>query len=361
MKRILVVSFLIIMLFTMTGFSGPVHPKDWMPGPQTYTVLVGSENPRLGVSIMSYFPGRLMVHVGDTVHWVANSHEIHTVTFNAGDPLPDFILPAPAGMASPIQINPLAGFPNAPADGMFDGTTFVNSGLMSTDPGQVRTFDLTFTQTGTFTYVCLVHGMMMSAEIDVVDASVPVPSPAQVRGMAGMEMFRAWMPVGGVLADAYRHMVPPVQNSDGTTTYTVNVGWSSGVIDVMRFFPSRLAVKPGDTVVWKLSEADAAPHTVTFLNGNPDPDLVTPVPQPNGPPILLLNPAVVFPSQAVLDKVPLNRTDYFNSGLMNPGDPNTSTFSLTIGNISGRISYMCLLHDTSGMVGSLYVRNDNGD
>ena len=62
-----------------------------------------------------------------------------------------------------------------------------------------------------------------------------------------------------------------------------------------------LAVNPGDTVVFTLSDANMAPHTVTFLNGNMSPDDVLPVPQDNGPPLLVLNFIIalqgIFPSQ----------------------------------------------------------------
>jgi plastocyanin len=106
----------------------------------------------------------------------------------------------------------------------------------------------------------------------------------------------------------------------------------------------------GDTVNFMLSSTDMAPHTVTFLNGNPDISFVTVVPNPPNPPLLLLNPQVVFPINPGL---PLTRTGVFSSGLLVPGQ--FTSYSWKIGNISGSISYQCLLHDTSGMVGSLYV------
>jgi hypothetical protein len=56
-----------------------------------------------------------------------------------------------------------------------------------------------------------------------------------------------------------------VKNPDGTTTHTIVLGYMSGNVMVMGFFPKRDNVKPGDTVVWKLSTMEDAPHTVTFL------------------------------------------------------------------------------------------------
>jgi hypothetical protein len=57
------------------------------------------------------------------------------------------------------------------------------------------------------------------------------------------------------------------------------IGFMSGQIDLMRFFPNKLVVHPGDTVEWTLSIDNGAPHTVTFLNDNPDISFVVPVPQ----------------------------------------------------------------------------------
>jgi len=358
MKKFQLFSSLLVLVLMVTTLVSPAAAQASTPTsahPQTFTVLVGSENSRLGVSIMSFFPRKVRVHVGDTVLWKANSFEIHTVTFLAGAPMPEFIIPAPSGQPSPLMINPMAGFPAVPDQGLYDGTTYVNSGIMSKEAGQIQTFSLTFTAEGTFEYVCIVHGMMMSGEIDVVSSSAKVLEPWMVQMQARREISQAWEKVPGVLKKAMKEIQRPVHNPDGTTTYTVKVGYSSGEIDIMRFFPRRLNVKPGDTVIWDLSTSNVAPHTVTFLNGTADPGLVLPVPQPNGPPLLLFNPAVLFPSQNVISGLPLTDQGLFNSGLMNPAPVGPTSFSLKIGDVSGNLPYLCLLHDTSGMKGVLHV------
>jgi len=190
----------------------------------------------------------------------------------------------------------------------------------------------------------------------VVPNSEVVPSPAQVYGKALLDIGKQWKKVPALLQKARQMEVPPTQNPDGSKTYHVMLGYSSGLIDIMQFFPKHLNVKPGDTIEWQLSSANVAPHTITFLNGNQDPDLLIPYPQTNAPPLLLLNPAVLFPSTAVLQGKPLNMTDYFNSGLLDSTQGPTS-FSLKVGNILGKVPYQCLLHDTSGMVGDVTVSN----
>ena len=347
MKRILQLGLVFAMFLGMAGYVLPASAST----PQNYQVLVGSENVSMGISIMQYFPHTVKLHVGDSITWNVNSHEIHTVTFLAGQSLQLLEIPAPAGMASPYQINPQAAFPT-PTNGLYDGSTFMNSGIMSTDPGFVRTFTLTFTREGVYDYVCYVHGEMMSGEVDVVAASVAVPTPAQVSAQGQAEMKAAWLTVPTTLAKAVAQIVPPVKNADGTITHTVTLGYMSGSVMIMKFFPSQMAVQPGDTVVWNLSAMEDAPHTITFYNGASDLSFGMFAIGPTGP-VILINPAVLFPSQAVLSGEPLNNTDFFNSGILIPGLQDS--FSIKIGNVSGTLNYECILHDTSGMTASLFV------
>jgi plastocyanin len=348
MNKALRFGIVLALILGMVGFTLPALAST----PHSYRVIVGSENLGMGVSIMAYFPSTLKIHVGDSVTWIAGSHEIHTVTFLANQALGDFVIPAPQGMASPLQINPVAAFPS-PTDGYYDGSTYLNSGIMSTDPGFIKSFTLTFTQQGMYKYVCYVHGQIMSGEVDVVAANEAVLTPGQVQAQGQTELRSAWQKVSGALADAQAQVVPPVENADGTITHTVLLGYMSGQIMVMQFFPDRMSVQRGDTIVWKLSPMNGdAPHTVTFYNGAPDQPFVSVVQGQNGP-VALINPVVLMPSPAVMQGTPLNNTDFFNSGLLIPGI--NETFSLKVGNISGELFYECILHDSSGMTARLFI------
>jgi plastocyanin len=357
LKRFSMIGLIMVML--LSGFSSPAVAAEVNDeaqksvGPQTFTVTVGYEDVARGAMVNAFFPASLKIHTGDTVNWIQNTHEIHTVTFLAGAPMPDLIIPAPANPVGPLMINPLAAFPAAPADGKYDGSTYANSGIMSTDPGQPTQFSLTFTKAGTYEYVCLVHGMMMSGKVIVEDSSVRIPSPNQVKAEAKHELNRYKNQIPEVIEAARRMVKPPVKNPDGSKTYTVFLGYAKGAIDLASFFPKNLVVHPGDTVNWVLSPSNMAPHTVTFLNGTPDQGLVVPFVPPSGPPpLLIFNPAILFPSNA---GVPLMPTGYINSGLLDPTQPGPHSFSLQIGNFTGPITYQCLLHDASGMVGKLIV------
>jgi plastocyanin len=354
MKKLFRIGLTLSLFLGMFSFALPAYAST----AQSYNVLVGAENTSTGVSLMDYFPQIVRLHVGDSITWKSNSHEIHTVTFLAGQQLQPFIIPAPPNMASPLQLNPQAVFPAVPLNGRYDGSTYVNSGILSTDPGFVQAFKLTFTHEGVFKYLCYIHGEMMSGTVEVLPPGVVVPTPAQTQLQAQKELSAAWSRVPAVLAQAQAQIVPPTKNPDGTLTHTVIMGYESMDIMVMGFFPGKMTVKQGDTILWKLSSTDTAPHTITFYNGTPDQPLVIMAQGPNGP-VALVNPAVLFPSQAVLQGKPLNQTDFFNSGILNPAGQ--TSFSLKVGKISNTLSYECILHDTSGMVGTVYVLSTSGN
>jgi plastocyanin len=357
MKRLILLG-LMLALLSVAAAPVPQTVAGQTAVSQTYSVNVGYENVAKGALIEAFFPDTVTIHVGDTVHFVQKTHEIHTVTFATGSNVPadlGLIDPPTGGAITPV-FNPAAVFPTVPANNLFDGSSFANSGLMSLDPGNPTSFDLTFTKAGVYNYYCIVHGQAMSGKVVVLSASKKVPSPAQTSWLGNKQLAEKVSEIGDVVEAAYKSVPKPVRNSDGTTTYHILIGYDKGQVDLVRFFPSKLNVRPGDTVIWDLpvpmSGMDMPPHTVTFLNGTPDPDLVVPLPQQNGPPVLELNPQLVIPAGGPV----LTRSGYFNSGLLASSPPGGPTsYTLKIGAISGVIDYMCLLHDGSGMVATLNV------
>jgi plastocyanin len=346
------VAVLAVALLTLVLAAGAVAKPS--AGPHTYTVLVGAESAHRGVDVMAYFPDKLTIHMGDTVHWAQNSNEIHTVTFLGTTPLPDLIVPAASlglpATPSPLVFNPAGVLPTGQTT-LGDTSTYVNSGLMGREQGQARSFDLTFTAPGTYHYVCVVHGTMMSGTVRVLAAGATVMTPERQLALGRAEIARQFAKAPAVMREAVRQEQPPTKNADGTLTHTVLIGFSKGEIDLMSFFPSVVRVRPGDKVSWTLSASNRAPHTVTFLNGQEEPGLIVAVPQSSGPPALYVNPAVLFPSQpAAL----LARAGIYNAGLIQPGT--TTPYTLQIGAVTpGPLPYLCLLHDTSGMKGTLVV------
>jgi len=355
MKKFQIVSFIFVSLLTITSLAAPtaaLAKAGQGAGAQTYTVIVGGENVSKGIGVMSFFPETLKIHVGDTVLWKQNTHEIHTVTFLAGEAMPEVIVPIPGGQPGEVMINPHVAFPTVPQNGLYDGSTFANSGIMSTDPGQPQQFALTFTKEGTFTFVCVVHGMMMSGKIEVVGASEKTLSPAAVANQAHQVMHLKLARANKLFGVATSQIPNPQKNADGTMTHFVLIGFSQGQVDLMSFFPKKLVVHPGDTVEFMLSDSNVAPHTVTFFNGEDDIPFIIPIPNPPGLPILKINPEVLGP---INPGQLLTTSGVFSSGLLDPNPPFPKSYSWKIGNISGLLDYECILHDTSGMQGVLKV------
>jgi plastocyanin len=322
-------------------------------GPQTYTVLVGAHDPSTNADLEAYFPADITIHVGDTVTWNLNSKEIHTVTFLAGQEMPALLLPVPNAPQGAMMFNSQVAYPASPTDGQYDGSTYANSGIMGPDQGQATTYSLTFTKPGTYTYKCVIHGAEdMVGKITVVDTSTQVPTPAKVQAQGQSELQALMAKVPAMEQAAQANIKPPVTNSDGTTTYYVQLGYSQGQVDIESFFPNTLNVHPGDTIIWEFSPQDIAPHTVTFLNGAEEPALVVPQNQPSGPPLLTINPEVGAPQNAGM---PLTTQGIYSSGLLDPSSPGPHSYTLKIGNVSGTIPYLCLLHDLSGMKGTITV------
>jgi sugar lactone lactonase YvrE/plastocyanin len=94
----------------------------------------------------------------------------HTVTFDPGLELPQFIVPLPGDHGPPtLQLNASVLFPQKPA-GEFDGRELWNSGLMDIEPGAPggTAFSMSFSNAGNYNYVCALHvaiGMVGSVNV----------------------------------------------------------------------------------------------------------------------------------------------------------------------------------------------------
>ncbi len=285
--------------------------------PATVTVLVGSG--QAGVSSGSWLgfsPKYIDITVGDTVVFKMNdSLEPHTVSFGPMAELKklnqDFLVPVMQKNGPPlIQVSSQAAMPTA--GHTYDGTGLANSGFMA-KPGQ--TWKLTFTKAGNFQYICLVHGPAMNGTVVVHPAAAP--------------MGKTWI----------------VQAGDGQLAG--NDQANTTMED--QFYPRHLTIHVGDTVEWI-----GIIHTVTFgpdsMLTQIEKNLVVPVPQPNGPPKLMLNPKITTPAGGPT----YDGTGFVNSGvLVFEAPPNSKappSFKLTF-TAAGTFAYDCLMHpDMDGTV-----------
>ena len=290
------------------------------PHARTWTVQVGSQSPDMAIQGMRFLPGSITIDAGDTVSWVAGSAEIHTVTFFPGGgpqtKLPDF---------NPADLKQLT----QQGGSVYDSAKGFNSGLMTKVPTggdigpfpptvpHVQTYHLTFPKAGTFTYYCLVHGLMMVGTVKVNPVGTPYPhTQAQYDHMA-QEQAAAMQAMGVRLA---------VRLARRSSNHLVFAGGDNGVVAVMRFIRRTVVVRAGDRVRWK-NPGMGAPHTVTFGNEPPPPALFS----------------------------PSGDSRHYAGGDLNSGIiPPQGTFSVRFVK-PGVYHYVCALHDFMGMRGKVVV------
>lgn len=275
----------------------------------TWTVQSGEQSADHSIQGMAYLPADVYVHPGDTVTWVANSEEPHTVTFLADQ-----------HQATPPAFNPQDPTMLGQAGGpVYQAGTYFNSGLIGTvKPGDlpyVTNYSLSFPGEGDFTYFCLLHGAMMKGVVHVLPASVPYPFSQKDYDKQGRAT------AGAIVRDGIELTRETRQSVD---KQTVAMGNDDGTAMVMQFIRPTVVVHVGDKVTF-YNPGMAAPHTVTFGK----------------------EPANYFPPSG--DPTNFTGGD-LNSGIVGPG----GTFPVTF-NKAGVFTYICALHDYMGMVGTVVV------
>lgn len=136
------------------------------------------------------------------------------------------------------------------------------------------------------------------------------------------------------------------EQPNGSFTHKVIAGGGKmeEMIDLLAFFPTEITVNAGDSVYWELRGF----HNVHFLSGAPLPQVIVPATAmagsgspaaspAGGPPQLVLNPDVAFPSGG---------TTYDGTGVVNSGvplDPSAPPFVLSF-TAPGEYEYYCTVH-----------------
>ncbi len=285
----------------------------------TWTVAVGQQSNDAAIQGMAFGPGEIWINVGDKVHWAAGSMEIHTVSFlDTAHPLVPFGSPGSDYMFIPTTQTTI----DQPGE-------YRNSGLMSTmsdpsGPPQPTAYDLTFTGTGDYAYICYVHGQAMTGMVHVRPAGTSYPySQQDYRSQANTIR-------GNVLTAGHTLWA---QARDAANAHHVYVGAADMTAVVMRFVHSKVTIRTGESVTFDMGlNTIPVPHTVTF---GEEPATEAPVGDP---------------------------TSYsggtLSSGIMLPhpfGGPFLpATFTVTFTK-PGTYNYICMIHDGMGMVGTVVV------
>ena len=288
----------------------------------------GTSSRDQAVQVNSFLPRDLTVDVGDTITWSLNSGEFHTVTFLSGADAPPLITFGPTGP----EFNPAVV---APSGGpTYDGTGIANSGLLTL--GQKYT--LGFSKAGTYQFLCLVHAGMAGV-VHVQDAGAAYPkTQAQYDTQA--------LVGGNRLTNAGRTLEARTlasERSSGAGTAAVGTGAAitgAGSLAVMRFLPGKLVIHAGQSVTWTNRDPET-PHTITFGE------------EPAGGPLGAFAPSgagIDGPGHATLS----SPDETANSGVVGAGLPFGTTFTATFA-APGTYHFICALHDTLGMTGTIVV------
>jgi plastocyanin len=324
--------------------------------------------------IEEYFPARLTVAEGTTVTWVQDTLREHSVTFLAGERIVPETIPQPEDPSLPPIRNPRAEYPTLPA-GPWDGGTFINSGRMQ----QGETFAVTFSTVGSYPFLCLYHVRdAMEGTVTVVPAGSPgITTQAEVDAYIASQAALFERQAEEILAS--RSEPGQVTNPDGSTTWFVRNGtdqrmesdFQRGRVTLRAYLPNRLAIHPGDTVVW-FTDTRVPVHTVTFPIQNQLPparwipeyadgtavpfDLLTEAGAYRGQPDSLQWPRIVEHPDVLAPSRPspvYNPGQFFSSGEM--GDnANGRAWSLRF-DTPGTFGYFCVPHGYLGQIGEITV------
>ncbi len=285
---------------------------------QNWTVLVGNQAAHKAIQGEKFLTPDLTIDQGDTVTWKANSAEPHTVTFFADGvqtSTPEF------NPGDPNQASKVGGDTFAPG-------TYLNSGALSTIDipllpfGTAKSYTLSFPNTvdpGTYTYYCLVHGVMMRGEIHVQPAGSAYPA-----SQADYDAEAAFT-ANAIVADGKAQLA---QAKKAATNHKVILGTDDMIAMVGRYVRGKVVVHKGDTVKWVNSMSMGAPHTVTIGAPHIGPSVLAPYGHPNH-----------------------YRSGDLSSGVIPPHGSYRVTFKK-----AGTYHYYCLFHSELGMAGVVVVK-----
>jgi plastocyanin len=285
---------------------------------KTWKVMVGAESSSGAVQTMAYGPKKIWINAGDTVHWVSDSMEPHTVSFIDDKHPAVAFSPTTTYMTTPTS----SGTISKPGQ-------FRSSGIMAPAPDAlfpdaVKTYDLKFKKPGKYKYLCYVHGEAMKAVVVVRKAGTPYPHTQSDYNAMAAKAANADIEHGlNLWADAL----------GAANSHHVFMGAGDMRVQVNRFIPGNVVVKVGESVTFDMARnAIPVPHTVTF--GPPPANPFAPTGDPTNFQGAALSSGVILPA-----------------GFGPP--PSTFTVKFTK---AGTYSYVCLIHAGMGMVGQVVVQ-----
>lgn len=324
-------------------------------GSRLWRVQVAGGSMDDGIELMGFFPGEITINAGDAIFFdfSPGMPEVpHTVSFLAGQPIPDFVIPESTETAASgdarLMFNPAVAFPQG-ADAV-DGSGIVSSGMdILLPPG--TSYTLTFATPGTYDYVDLVFPMAATGKVIVLEQGAALPKTQEEYDQATLDAQTPLIERGRDLIAQFEQP-SPTADGDGKNLWEVTAGVTDGTIEVAAFIPSRLEIEAGDTVRWTLEHSTLEVHTATFAGSEAPPELVLVEQEVDGPPKLILNPLLVAPAAGSIAP----DAGLVNTGFMSTRFPFPPTAELTF-DTPGEYTYYCPIHGspTQGMRGTIVV------
>ncbi len=187
----------IIVIATIGMVSG--NP-DAMVKNKTWNVIAGGQTKDMAIQGMAFYPGIIIVNVGDTIKWKIGGN-FHTISFLSGQ--------SPPQAGSPESLTPSGS-------SEYNGTGFVSSGILPTGGN----YSLKFTEPGVFSYGCLIHPGMQGIVI-VQPSGSKYPFTQKEYNNQGETDLQKDIEVGRELANKLKHMVTSSPGPDNSTMWKI--------------------------------------------------------------------------------------------------------------------------------------------
>jgi plastocyanin len=311
----------------------------------------------LAQEITTFYNARTVVHPGDDILFTPIG--FHSVTFNPirVPGVPDFAYGDPNFPIGPTG-NTLT-FANRPGGALLTSGGFSSPPPPGSPPPPPPPPPPTFTlhigsdaAGTTYQFFCMFH-RDMTGFITVMPAGSELPSTD------AKNQIRAQKAMAADLARGARALAKASRNHEDNHV-AAGLGVTSvqgfGSDSILRFAPPTIQINAGESVTWTNQDINA-PHTVTFGTELPGP--------PGAPPGFLPygGTSITSASDQVNSGFLISHEliDYLNvSSLIPPGFVVTRQVTFTFTK-AGAYPYFCALHDVVGMMGTVIVRDENGN
>jgi plastocyanin len=202
----------------------------------------------------------------------------------------------------------------------------------------------------TYQFFCMFHR-------DMTGFITVMPTGSQLPSTDAKNQVRAQKAMAADLALGRRTLAKASRDHEGNRV-AAGLGVTSvqglGSDSILRFAPATIEINAGQSVTWVNQDINA-PHTVTFGEEKPSPPGAPPGFLPYGGPSISTTTDQVNSGFLISQQL----IDYLNvSVLIPPGFVVTRQVTFTFRK-AGTYHYICALHDTVGMVGTIVVRAED--